>query len=333
MPECIPFLQQPWTWLGRRDPQAPARMVWQGTEVRVSARTESLELLWEGESGEAHFAVEVGTETEVVSVRAGETVRRRFVLQAKEPLPVRVRKRSEADAGWARFLGATPEAGLALYPPKPDVRPLWLIFGDSITAGACNEDGAADQWDQRRTHNALRSYGALAAEALGFAWQNVAVSGMGIEEGYVTVKAREVWNKVLPRADAAAVAPGVETPRWISINWGENDDSWTKNQGLPFPGGYTDGYVAVVRAIRAQYPHARILCLRGGMGGGALSEPLAKAWTQAVQTLQAEDSRLHPYVFGHWSELHPRVSDHQRMADELVAWIQRQPWGREGSLG
>jgi hypothetical protein len=54
------------------------------------------------------------------------------------------------------------------------------FIGDSITVGACNEDGDADQWENRRTHNAAMSYAALTAEAFSADHRNIAVSGMGV---------------------------------------------------------------------------------------------------------------------------------------------------------
>jgi hypothetical protein len=78
--------------------------------------------------------------------------------------------------------------------------------------------------------------------------------------------------------------------------------------------------------MRAAYPKAEIVLLRGGMFGGAKSEPLRAAWTEGVQRLETGDVHVHHFVFQHWSETHPRVNDHRALADELVGWLKMQPF-------
>ncbi|HYP16423.1 MAG TPA: hypothetical protein VEQ65_04360, partial [Opitutus sp.] len=108
---------------------------------------------------------------------------------------------------------------------------------------------------------------------------------------------------------------------------GENDDSFARAQPLPFPNdAYISGYVSLVRNIRAVYQAAQIVLLRGGMFGGARSEPLRAAWEAAVGQLESGDVRVSHFVFQHWSSNHPRVADHRAMADELIAWLRHQPF-------
>jgi lysophospholipase L1-like esterase len=126
---------------------------------------------------------------------------------------------------------------------------------------------------------------------------------------------------ISPRADLTNWVPQV-----VFVNFGENDDSYTRVHGQPFPAGYTDGYVALVRAIRAAYPSAHIVLLRGGMFGGAQSEPLRTAWESAVTQLEAGDHAVSHFVFTHWTRNHPRVADDRAMADELTAWLKQQPF-------
>ena len=108
------------------------------------------------------------------------------------------------------------------------------------------------------------------------------------------------------------------------MNLGENDDSFTRAHQQPFPAGYTPGYVALVKAIRAAYPRAQIVLLRGGMFGGNQSPELRAAWEVAVHALEGDDAQVSHFVFTHWSSLHPRVADHRAMADELTAWLRQQ---------
>jgi lysophospholipase L1-like esterase len=198
------------------------------------------------------------------------------------------------------------------------------FIGDSITVGACDEDGAADQWADRRTHNNALSYGALTAAAFDADYRNIAVSGMGVAIGWQPFRAAEIWDRVYPnprspRADLAAWTPDV-----VFVNLGENDDSFTRAKHLPFPVNFAAEYVALVRAVRRAHPATTIVLLRGGMWGGTQSPELQAAWTAAVAALERTDPRVAHFVFQHWSSNHPRISDHRAMADELIAWLKRQ---------
>jgi hypothetical protein len=214
-------------------------------------------------------------------------------------------------------------------PPAPDYRLRMEFLGDSISAGACNEDGAADQWADRRTHNNALSYTTVTAAAFRADCRCTAVSGMGVAAGWTEVKAGEAWDKLYP----AAASPRADLPAWppdvLLINLGENDDSFTKAHGQPFPAGYIPGYVALVKSIRAAWPRAHLVLLRGGMFGGAQSAPLREAWEAVVRQVESDDAQVSHFVFTHWSSNHPRVSDHRAMADELIAWLKQQPFMRK----
>jgi len=308
------------------DPAAPV-LIWQATRVRLDFAGPELALVFAGATGQNFFNVAVdGAAPQIAAVPEGGRQVWRY------PLPLgagrhqlELFKRSEAAAGHARFAGVELAADAAAWAPAPPAYRLRMEFiGDSITVGACNEDGAADQWDDRRTHNNALSYGAFTAAAFAADYRNTAVSGMGVVAGWTAIKAAQAWDRLYPevaspRADLAAWQPDV-----AFVNLGENDDSYPKAHQQPFPAAFAADYVALVRSIRAAYPHAEIVLLRGGMYGGARSTPLREAWHAAVSELEAADPAISHYVFRHWSETHPRVADDRAMADELTAWLKRQ---------
>jgi len=307
------------------DSNAPV-IIWQASRISLDFAGDSLGLLFDQAKGQCFFNAEVDGSNTIVEVREGKPVqpatlsgfgpgRHRLVLF----------KRSEADVGTIRFRGVALAGDARVWaPPPPAYRLRMEFFGDSITVGACNEDGDTDQWDNRRTHNAALSFAALTANVFSADYRNIAVSGMGISTGWVVKKAGEVWNKIYP--DSAS--PQADLTQWLPqvvfVNYGENDDSYPRAHGQPFPAGYTDGYVALIRAIREAYPSAHIVLLRGGMFGGAQSEPLRHAWESAVTRLEATDPAISHFVFTHWTNTHPRVADDRAMADELIAWLKQQ---------
>jgi len=304
------------------DPNAPV-VIWQASRVRLDFEGDAIDLLFDKPKGQCFFNAQVDGSTKIVEVREGSpplgsTIsglgpgRHHLVLF----------KRSEADAGTARFRGASLPPGAQAWRPAPIPYRLRMEFiGDSITAGACNEDGQEDQWEDRRTHNAALSYAALTAAAFNADHRNIAVSGMGISTGWVEKKAGQVWDRLYPDASSPRADLQAWTPDIVFVNLGENDDSFPKAHGQPFPAGYTDGYIALVQAVRTAYPRARIVLLRGGMSGGSQSGPLRHAWEAAVARLEATDQAVSHFVFTHWSTNHPRVLDHHALTAELTGRV------------
>jgi lysophospholipase L1-like esterase len=311
------------------DSNAPVA-IWQASRIRLDFDGGSIALRFDNTHGQNFFNAQVdGSNTivalteqnpvQIVTLTAPESGRHHLVLF----------KRSEASAGTARFCGVTLAAGARAWAPKPPRYKVRMEFyGDSIMAGACDEDGATDQWTDRRTHNSALSYVTLTATEFSADHRNISVSGMGIITGWTDVKAGEMWDRLYPIANSARAIPSKWIPQIVLVNLGENDDSFPQSQGKPLPAGFTDSYVAFVRGIRAAYPDAHIVLLRGGMYNGAKSQPLAAAWQTAVMQLEAADPAVSHFVFTHWSSNHPRVADHRALADELIAWLKTQQFMR-----
>jgi len=309
------------------DASAPVA-IWSGSRIALDIEGPGLAVEFGPAVGQNFFNVTVDNLTEIAGVPAGDGYR----FAWPHPLAagrhhVEIFKRSEADAGHAAFRGlelATEAQAWAA--PLPAYRLRLEFIGDSITAGANNEDGAEDQWEDRRTHNHALSYAYLISQALGADHRAMAVSGMGICEGFVPMLAGDTWNKLYPRDNPTPADLTRWQPDVVCVNLGENDSGFTRSNGRPFPAGFAPGYVALVRAIRAAYPKAQIVLLRGGMWGGKNDTNLRAAWEAAVKELEAADPRIAHYAFEHWTNHHPRASDDRAMAAELTAWLKRQPF-------
>jgi lysophospholipase L1-like esterase len=325
----IPANHEAFVYEGRFDRASAGEVgvVWQGSRIRLAFTGESLRLQFGEVQGQNFFDADIDGRITLVELRQGQSPKGiEFENLGVGPHQLTLFKRSEAAAGHAKFQGVQLASDASAMKPKLRVYPVAFQFiGDSITAGACNEDGSTDQWEDRSTHNNALSYGAMTAAAFGADYRNIAVSGMGIATGYTPVKAGEVWDRVYPipsspRAEIAEWQPDV-----LFVNLGENDDSFPRTQNQPFPkDAYTGGYVQLVKELRAAYPSSHIVLLRGGMFGGAKSDTLRSAWETVVSRIEREETNVHHFVFNHWSSNHPRVSDHRVMADELIAWLKQQ---------
>jgi lysophospholipase L1-like esterase len=313
----------------RTDPAGPV-VIWEGSRIDVDFTGDQLALRFDGLDGQNFFDLHVDGAQAVIAVPGGAG------LRIACPLPLTggrhrlmLFKRSEASAGTARFIGIeiAPAADVTA-PAAPAYRRAMEFIGDSITVGACDEDGPTDQWDDRRTHNNALSYGALTAAAFDADYRCIAVSGMGVALGWSPYLAGDIWNRVYPKPDSPKADLAAWTPDLVFVNLGENDDSYPRAKHLPFPANYTANYVALIHAIRQAHPAAEIVLLRGGMWGGAQSPELRHAWEAAVAELEPADPHIAHFVFQHWSNNHPRVADHRTMADELIAWLKNQTFLR-----
>ena len=328
--QLIPAGDSRFRYEGRVDFSDPAgpMVIWQGSRIRLDFEGNQLALRFAAATGQNFFNAEVDGVNVIVAVR--ETP----VQSVEVPLPsgpgrhqLVLFKRSEATKGQVRFQGVELAAGAQAWTPAaPAYRLKMEFFGDSITVGACNEDGAIDQWKDFRTHNHALSYATLTSAAFAADHRCVAVSGMGIASGWTDIRAGRTWDRLYPREDSPPAELQTWQPDVAFVLLGENDDSFPRAHGQPFPSAFRAGYVSLVRAMRATYPHTRIVLLRGGMFGGAQSVELREAWTAAVKELETGDTAVSHFVFTHWSTTHPRVSDDRAMADELIVWLKAQPF-------
>jgi len=305
-------------------------LIWEASSVSIDFEGNQLNLVFAKAEGANFFDIRIDEQSAIIEVPAGNEheITCPLVLGSGRHQAT-LFKRSEAHAGFVIFAGVKlAEGAQARTPAKLETASKFEFFGDSITVGACNEDGAVDQWESRRTHNSAFSYAALTAAAFRADYRNISVSGMGIVTGYVDIHAPHIWDRLYPSESSVRADLKQWTPSVVFVNYGENDISFTTQSNQPFPSSFVDEYVGMVRAMRTVYPLAEIVILRGGMGGGAENLTLRAAWDSVALRLEAEDPKITHFVFTHFSLQHPRVSDDQAMAAELIAWLRKQKFMR-----
>src|SRR5206468_2846629 len=140
-------------------------LIWQASRVSLDFDGDTLSLLFDGAKGQCFFNATVDGKTELVEVREGQAARgTNFFGLGSGRHQLVLFKRSEASAGTVRFRGVELAANARVWRPEA-IHTLRIEFiGDSITAGACNEDVGTDQWKNRSTHNSAKSYAAMTAD-------------------------------------------------------------------------------------------------------------------------------------------------------------------------
>jgi lysophospholipase L1-like esterase len=326
--QTIPASDKCFRYEGRfdfNDANSPV-VIWQASRISIDFEGDTLTLLFDKPTWQNFFDANIDNATTIVEANEGMPPKGTiFTGLGTGRHHLTLSKRSEANAGSVHFNGIQIGDGDKVWLSAPIAYKLKMeFFGDSVTAGACNEDANADQWDNRRTHNGMLSYAAMTAEALGADHRNISVSGMGIITGYVDVKAGEMWNRIYPKASSVVADLKAWTPDVVFVKLGSNDESFTGGHKQPFPADFNDGYILLVRAIRVVYPKAHIVLLQGGTYGGMHSKPFDAAWKYIVEQLEAGDKNINHFVFKYQAMNHPRVAEDRKLADELITWLKEQ---------
>src|SRR5580698_10572430 len=157
----------------RSDESAPV-VIWEASRISVDFDGPTLELLFSDNHGECFFDATVDGVTKIVELRQDHPpVNTTFSDLGPGRHHLTLFKRSEASAGTVKFNGVKlAEGAHAWEPPAPAYKTSMEFIGDSIAAGACDEDGKNDQWTDHRTHNSAKSYTALTAAAFDADFQN-----------------------------------------------------------------------------------------------------------------------------------------------------------------
>jgi hypothetical protein len=312
--------------LGRVDwgiPESPV-FIWQGTEARLRLSGGRIGARFANAWGPNCYNLIVDGQER--SFRLAEGGAHDYLLDGFLPEgshEVSLWKRSEAYSSHAAFLGFLADPDARLGPLLPE-RPLRMeFFGDSITAGACNEDPGEDQYLDPYTHDAYLSYGAIAARELGADYVGTAVSGVGLCYSWNPRLMPGIWDRLYPEADSRPYAFSGRKPDVAVIALGQNDHGYPLSVGKPFPDDFAQRYIGLGRSIRSVYPEAYIVCAIGGMTAYRESPELRDAFGQAVSELKRGDGRVLSIVFKAASRAHPRVAVHRKLADELESFLRK----------
>jgi lysophospholipase L1-like esterase len=307
------------------DPAAPV-VIWEASTIAIDFDGDRANLRFSGVTGQVFFDATVDGATTILAFREGSPPKvQALAVSGSGRHHLVLFKRSEASAGTVRFDGIEVAPGAGVYSQAfPAYRMKMEFIGDSITAGACDEDGPNDQWDNRGTHDAAYSWAAVTAAEFSADYRNISISGIGLAAGFDDVLIGQVWDRTYPTATSAKADLGKWIPDVVLVLLGDNDDSYPRSHSLPFPATFGEKYAALVHAIRGAYPKASIVLLNGAMWAGTNSRELEGAWGAVVTTLESKDPGICHYTFIHWTMNHPRVADHRALATELDAWLRNQ---------
>ncbi|MCB0264572.1 MAG: acetyl xylan esterase [Calditrichaeota bacterium] len=239
---------------------------------------------------------------------------------------VTIFRRTEAMCGVGIFEGIRLNAGgLLLSPPQLPQRKIEFI-GDSITCGFGNEAASETEGFTAATEDGYRAFGAIASRKLDAEYRAICFSGRGVHRNYDgsrTGLLPELFEQIYPQSPQKWQFSQWQ-PDVAVVNLGTNDFA----NGIPEATEFIGDYSAFLGKIRVAYPAATIICLDGPMlSGDALST--CQHYIKQAVTIAEKNGDSNVFTFslstqgenGFGADWHPNVAQHEKNADELVAFF------------
>ena len=246
--------------------------------------------------------------------------------------------------GWdlkPEFRGFITDGHLIAPPALPQRRIEFI--GNSITCGYGNEANNQNEHYSYETQNHYYSYAQIAARQLGAVASVCARSGIGAYRNYNGPRTGTPDNRMDVQYEYTMYAEksgfrsegGAMNERWdfarfrpdvVCMNLGTNDLS-TNNYDTRL---LKQGYQKLLGMIRQHNPQAKIVLLTGTMLQGKelqiCRQLLDEVTDEAHQRGDAEVYRfdMSPQgALGYGADWHPSLAQHQKMADELTAYLRQ----------
>lgn len=331
------------------DFRVSGRAVWRNGELFLSHAASYIEFLFEGQHLEADFASEGGgddfrawigvfaddAEMKRIALQAG--VNRYLLWESEQTKKVRIRlvKMSENQYAYASVQKFCMDENAKM--TRTEGKQFRLQFiGDSITCGFGNEGKAGDGF-ATGTENPLKAYAVRTADKLNAEATLIAWSGIGIISSYVDPDVEAPNTGVLvpvvyPHVDySLQCRMGWEKQEFdfasdecnlIVINLGTNDSSYTRNHE-DRKAAFKAAYIEFLQYLCDRYKDVPVLCTAGAMNS-LLNEEIASAAEYA-------GTKGYPVYYmefapkdeedGEGAVGHPSLTRHEKMADQLAAWI------------
>ncbi|KAF2009362.1 carbohydrate esterase family 2 protein [Aaosphaeria arxii CBS 175.79] len=253
-------------FLGRVNPTTK-ELTWPGTGVSFTFTGTSAVVTLGAVSGTSSFNLRVdGGEPTLISDLSSKKISTTGLAQGNHT--VVLRKRSETGFGTVTIGNITVDGSFG-----PDAIPKRKIeiIGDSITVGY-GLDGTLPCTDSAIVQNNPKTYGALAADALGADYSVVAWSGKGVTRNYASGQPDD--SPIMPQlwtrhgandADNSYTFPATATPDAVVINLGTNDFSYLNVRPALNATFFTDAFIDFVGNIRGHYPDAEYFLVTSPM--------------------------------------------------------------------
>jgi len=306
-------------------PSTSLKLYFKGTDVKVTLQDEH---------GENYFNVII--DDRPAAVLRVDSVQTEYTLASglsEGNHSVELFKRTGWPVGKTLFYRFSLDKNAQVLPLPAPKKHKMEFFGNSITCGVDDERPAGDTTRNGTYTNSYLSYAAVTARHFDAEFHNTSLSGIGLMVSWFPLIMPEMYNRLDPNDaesfwDFKKYAPDV-----VVINLGQND-SWIvklpQNEQFkarfgakaPTDDQIVKAYRNFIKTIRDVYPKAQIICAIGSMDATKADSPWPGYIEKAVNSLG--DKKIYTLVFPYINAgRHPNVKEHQAMADDLIAFIEK----------
>ncbi len=260
---------------------------------------------------------------------------RTFRMKIKEgEHQIRVIRRNESGQP-GQVLGFWLLDGQWLEPPAPSALQMEFL-GDSFTVGLGNESRQREcsQEETRFLTDASRSFPVVAAQHAKAQWRIQAISGLGMVRNWngsdPELNYRTFYGRALRTDGRAAPADARWRPQVLVVGLGTNDfstpvndkESWTPET---LEAAFRQQYLQFVKTLRKAHPKAHLVLTAHATPDGKLQQQVQAVAEAAQASGQAGISFL---LYQHLNLMgclwHPHLSDHEKMAMQLLRHLDLQ---------
>jgi hypothetical protein len=242
-------------------------------------------------------------------------------------------KRTEWTMGNTWFYGFTLGKGAKVLPASAAHKRKIEFYGNSITCGYAILDTAGKDRGTAEFEDGYNSYAPITARHYNAEFSSISRSGIGITISWFPQVMPEMYDRTEADNPNRKWDFSKYTPDVVVINLFQND-SWLVNMPNneqfkarfgttpPTPEFIINAYANFVKSIRAKYPKAQIVCILGSMDATKAGSPWPGYIQSAVTSLHDSRIYVHPIPYK-GSYNHPNMKEQQAMADDLIAFIDK----------
>lgn len=322
-------------YMGRVQTNADdTQLQWSGTSAKLNFNGTGVKVLLNDERGGNFFNVLIDNKvTKILLLDKGE---KEYMLAeglAAGKHSVELFKRTEAENGKTWLYQFTLNDGAQILPAPETKKRKIEFYGNSITCGLAMADTVKGK---NGDENNFLSYGAITARHFNAEYSCISRSGIGIVVSWFPLIMSEMYDRLDETNPNSKWDFSKYTPDIVVTNLGQND-SWIVKQPTNEQykarfgaAGVTEdiivnGYVNFINTIRSKYPKAKIICGLGSMDATREGSPWPGYIEKAIKKINSKDvySIIFPYNANANAFAHPNVAEHQKMANQLIAFIDK----------
>ena len=234
-----------------------------------------------------------------------------------------ISRRTEWHGGNTRFGGFVIDSGAKTFALQRLKRTIEFI-GNSVTCGYGIEGKSRDEHFNYATQNSDLTFAALVARAVKANYVAICRSGIGMAQSYGGDSAfsqPKLYDEVVVGSEARWDYKKNQ-PDAVVIELGSNDLVKPVDSTA-----FANEYTGFVRKLRAQYPHARIVCAAGPDAPGDTKSKFQSYVKAIVDHFEGIDRHVYYFSFGevdtNGSDWHQNLQEHEQMANVLLPFIKK----------